>query len=65
VTDSIPFNEVSILESTDMADGMLYDNIVAGFNVPEPGSLVLVMLGGACALCRQRRVRRGSSSREN
>jgi hypothetical protein len=62
VTDSVPFNEVSFLESTDAADGMLYDNIVAGFNVPEPGSLVLVMLGAACAICRQRRVRRGPSS---
>jgi hypothetical protein len=56
VADSVPFNEVSILESTDFSDGMLYDNLVAGFNVPEPGSLVLVMLGGACALWRRARV---------
>lgn len=57
VADTVPFNEVSIIESTDVNDGMLYDNIVAGF-VPEPGSLVLMMLGGACALCRATRFRR-------
>jgi hypothetical protein len=57
VVDSVPFNEVSILESTDFNDGMLYDNVVAG-NVPEPGSLVLIMFGGACALCRAWRFRR-------
>ena len=51
VHDTVPFNEVEIIETGDVADGMLYDNIVAGF-VPEPGSLVLMMLGGACALCR-------------
>jgi hypothetical protein len=56
VVDSVPFNEVSILESTDFNDGMLYDNVVAG-NVPEPGSLVLIMFGGACALCRAWRFR--------
>ena len=50
VTDTTPFNEVQILESTDFADGMLYDNVVAG-RVPEPGSFVLMMLGGAFALC--------------
>lgn len=61
VADFAPFNQVEIIESTDAADGMLYDNIVAGFAVPEPGSLVLMMLGGACALCRQGRFRRGSS----
>jgi hypothetical protein len=58
VTDTVPFNEVSILESVDFNDGMLYDNIVAGGAVPEPGSLVLMMLGGACALCRATRFRR-------
>ncbi len=63
VADTVPFNQVEIIESTDAADGMLYDNIVAGF-VPEPGSLVLMMLGGACALCRQGRFRRGASWRE-
>jgi len=59
VTDTVPFNEVSILEAVDFNDGMLYDNIVAGGAVPEPGSLVLMMLGGACALCRAARFRRG------
>jgi hypothetical protein len=58
VADSAPFNEVSILESIDSTDGMLYDNIVAG-RVPEPGSFVLMMLGGACVLCRTARFRRG------
>jgi hypothetical protein len=54
---SFPFNEVEIVEMVDVPDGMLYDNIVAGF-VPEPGSFALVMLGGACPLCRRNRVRR-------
>jgi hypothetical protein len=58
VADTVPFNEVSILESTDFNDGMLYDNIVAG-NVPEPGSLVLMRRGGDCELCRAARFRRG------
>lgn len=58
VTDTTPFNQVEILETTDFNDGMLLDNIVAGGAVPEPGSLVLLMLGGACALCRGARFRR-------
>jgi hypothetical protein len=58
VHDTVAFDRVEIIESTDLADGMLYDNIVAGF-VPEPSSLALLMLGGACALCRARRLRRG------
>ena len=57
VTDTAPFNQVQILESTDFADGMLYDNIVAGNAIPEPASFVLMMVGGACALGR--RFRRG------
>jgi hypothetical protein len=56
VTDIVPFNEVSILESTD-ADGLLYDNIVAG-NVPEPHSLALLLIGGLCGLRRSMRGRR-------
>src|SRR5262245_22360928 len=59
VTDTIPFNQVEILESADAVDGMLYTNIIAGGAIPEPGSLLLVMLGGACTLCRGGRVRRG------
>lgn len=57
VSDTVPFDEVQIIELTDAADGMLYDNIVAG-NVPEPGSVALMVLGGACALCRRTRFRR-------
>jgi hypothetical protein len=51
VTDTVPFNQVEIIESTDLADGMLYDNITAGV-VPEPGSLALIALGGICLLSR-------------
>lgn len=58
VHGATPFDEVEIIETGDLADGMLYDNIVAGF-VPEPGSLGLLTLGAACALCRARRFRRG------
>jgi hypothetical protein len=58
VTDSAPFNQVEIIEATDAADGMLYDNVVAGGAVPEPGSLVLVVLSGVLTLCRAARVRR-------
>lgn len=53
VTDTTPFNQVQILEATDAADGMLYDNIVAGNAIPEPASFVLVMIGGACTLGRR------------
>ena len=53
-----PFDQVEILEAVDFDDSMLYDNIVAGFSVPEPASLALVMLGGACALARAVRRRR-------
>jgi hypothetical protein len=65
VTDTSPFNQVEILEALEtpstpgaVSDGMLYDNIVAG-NVPEPGSLMLLVFGGAVALCRGARFRRG------
>jgi hypothetical protein len=56
VTNTTPFNRVSILESGDANDGMLYDNVVAGF-VPEPSSLALVLIGGAGALLRKGRRR--------
>jgi hypothetical protein len=52
------FDEVEIIETGDLADGMLYDNVVAGF-VPEPGALALLMIGGACVLCQATRFRRG------
>jgi hypothetical protein len=59
VTDTSPFNQVEIIEAGDFADGMLYDNIVAGGAVPEPGALLLVVLGGAGMLVRARGFRRG------
>jgi hypothetical protein len=62
VTDTVPFDRVQIIETGDASDGMLYDNIVAGFAVPEPGSLLLVMLGGAWAVGHPIRFRRRSSS---
>jgi hypothetical protein len=43
VIDSTPFNEVQIIETSDLSDGMLYDNIVAG-TVPEPSSLALASI---------------------
>lgn len=57
VSNDFAFDEVTIIESGDLADGMLYDNIVAGF-VPEPGSFMLLMLGGVSVLCPGRRFRR-------
>lgn len=58
VTDTVPFNEVSILETGDLADGMLYDNIVAGYAVPEPGTLLLATLAGTFVLASATRFRR-------
>ncbi len=55
IKDTDSFNEVSIIETGDVQDGMLYDNLVAG-NVPEPGSSLLMTLG-ACALRFARRRR--------
>jgi hypothetical protein len=63
-----PFDQVTILEHAldvggvdDLSDGMVYDNIVAGHYVPEPGSFVLLSLGGAFAYAvgRPGRFRRG------
>jgi hypothetical protein len=51
------FDQVQLLEAGDIGDGMLYDNIVAG-NIPEPGSLALVLVGGVCALVRRGGFRR-------
>jgi hypothetical protein len=56
VADTVPFNQVEILEVGDLNDGMLYDNLVAG-NVPEPGSIVFAIFGGTCGLCCARRFR--------
>lgn len=57
VTDTVPFNQVEILEAADVNDGMLYDNIVAGM-VPEPASLSLVTMLGVCLMARRSRGRR-------
>jgi hypothetical protein len=59
VTDATPFNQVEIIEAADAADGMLYDNVVAGGAVPEPCSIGLVMLSGFWTLGRGARARRG------
>jgi hypothetical protein len=45
VGNTFPFNQVTILESIDTSDGMLYDNIVVGTFVPEPSSVVLFAIG--------------------
>ena len=59
IGSAVPFNEVTILETGDLNDGMVYDHIVAGTFVPEPSSLALLSFAGAFALCRARRFRRG------
>lgn len=58
VTDTVPFDRVQIIETGDATDGMIYDNVVAGFAIPEPGAVVLIVLGGACAVVRANRYRR-------
>lgn len=58
VTDTNPFNQVTLLESLDY-DGMIADNITIGF-IPEPSSFALLSGGAAMiglALRRQRRHR--------
>lgn len=55
VTDTAPFNRVSIVESYDF-DGVLLDNVTAG-QVPEPNALAL-LLGGLGSLAVLQRVRR-------
>lgn len=63
MTDPTPFNEVSILETVDVNEGMLYDNVVVGAIVPEPSSLGLVTLGAVGVLGRARRFRRDGACR--
>ena len=58
---AVPFNQVTLLEAVDGGDGMVYDNIVAGTFVPEPGSFALLSLGLAC-VCGARRTRRSRRS---
>lgn len=57
VINSAPFNQVSILETTDLTDGMTYDSLVAG--VPEPAAAVLLMVGAVFSLCTRSRMGRG------
>jgi hypothetical protein len=64
VTDTVPFDRVQIVETGDATDGTLYDNVLAGFAIPEPGSVVLIVLGGACAVGRAIRFRRRPSWRD-
>lgn len=55
VTDSAPFDRVSIVEAFDF-DGALLDDITAGYLVPEPASWMLAALGlaGLAAFRRRR-----------
>lgn len=57
VMDTVPFDEVTVIESIDANDGQLYDNIVAGF-VPEPSTLALMSVAGAFVFRRASRMRR-------
>jgi hypothetical protein len=54
VTDSQPFNRISFLESYD-ADGLLFDDLIAGTAVPEPGAGILVAVAWAALGLRRRR----------
>lgn len=58
VTDTTSFNQVTIVESNDLPDGTLYDNIVAGRLVPEPSTLALAGLVGLGLVGETRRRRR-------
>jgi hypothetical protein len=58
IADTVPFDRVTIIETGDLADGMLYDNIVAGF-VPEPNSCALMALAGVGMFRMARRRNRG------
>lgn len=53
VTDSDPFDRVTISESFDY-DGALLDNITAGYVVPEPATYVLLALGGVLVVAARR-----------
>jgi hypothetical protein len=50
IGDTDPFNKLTLIETGDAADGMLYDNVVAGFFVPEPGPVAMLLCAAACAL---------------
>lgn len=55
VTDTDPFNRVSLIESYDF-DGMLLDDFTAGYvsAVPEPSSFVLAGIAATVILLRRR-----------
>lgn len=59
ITAADPFDRVSFIESYDI-DGLLYDDLIAGYVIPEPATAHLLVAGGAalCALRLSRRRRR-------
>jgi hypothetical protein len=57
VTDTDPFDRVTMLESEDF-DGILLDNTVAGHVVPEPDALALLALGTCLAWFARRAFRK-------
>lgn len=57
VTDTTPFNKVTLYETFDF-DGTLLDNITVGFAVPEPSAWALGLGGVATVLATAWRCRR-------
>ena len=52
ITDNFSFDKITVLTS-DGSDGILLDNTTIGFvRVPEPGTLVLLVLGSALPMVR-------------
>ena len=54
VTDPTGFDSVLLVESNDF-DAIVMDNFIAGFVVPEPNTLLLLVSGGAMLLWARRR----------
>lgn len=54
VTDPAGFDSVLLVESNDF-DSLVIDNLTAGFVVPEPSTLLLLLTGGAMLLWARRR----------
>lgn len=54
VTDPTGFDSVLLVESNDF-DALVMDNFTAGFVVPEPSTLALLLTGGAMLLWARRR----------